>query len=322
MADERQDATREHALALVTQAAIQRRKEAEPQILQAKPDSIVDVRSSQVNYGFHPRALPYKLAHFQTLRETLEKEYQLRFEVPQEVPDLLRKLARPAAPQKKRADNVPAFDLDIDEIGEYLFRMEHPVARFSGGRIDITKRSLVEVADVTFSYENISVTVSDTTDVAELLIKDLVQYLWASADADRSWGDLSAHLQTKTFGTSTRVKLGFPPSALLNHAFCEFIDTDVVAGSRYGRFMGSRSDRDQFAPPGDSEESWYFDELHIRVSRYDRTSRTHGSQRFRIGVGRKDYQGTDIVDIDSVLAFDEHCKFIEKLIAHVKSRLT
>ncbi|HRR41285.1 MAG TPA: hypothetical protein P5244_08650, partial [Syntrophales bacterium] len=211
----------------------------------------------------------------------------------------------------------PSVFLNIDDVGQYLFRLPLPMAKFTGGRLDITKRSLVEIEEVTFDRENIEVLVSDTTDIAELLIKDLVQYLWASAEADRSWEEIEKNLQKKTFGTSTRVRLGFPPSQLLSPDFGKFIDEQVIAGPRYGRMMASRSDRDDFGPPQNSEESWFVDELQVMVSRYDKTSRTHENEIFRIGVGRKDFQGTDVVDIDSHLEFEEHVKFVEALIKQV-----
>ena len=141
--------------------------------------------------------------------------------------------------------------------------------------------------------------------------------LWASAEADRSWEEIEKNLQKKTFGTSTRVRLGFPPSQLLSPDFGKFIDEQVIAGPRYGRMMASRSDRDDFGPPQNSEESWFVDELQVMVSRYDKTSRTHENEIFRIGVGRKDFQGTDVVDIDSHLEFEEHVKFVEALIKQV-----
>jgi hypothetical protein len=60
--------------------------------------------------------------------------------------------------------------------------------------------------------------------------------------------------------------------------------------------------------------------MHIKVSRYDKTSRDSESHRFRIGVGRRDYQGTEVIDIDSVLTFQEHCQFVKTLIQALKKK--
>lgn len=313
MSDERQEISRGEAVALVTQIAKQRRKAAEPKITQEQPDFIMDIRNSDVRYGFHPRALPFGLADFSIFRSILEKEYGLQFVIPEQLPQLMQELG--GASGAPSSTGQASVSLNVDAVGQYLFRLESPMAVFSRGRFDITKRSLVAIEKVSFDVESISVTVSGTTDIAELLIKDLVQYLWASAEADRSWEEIEKNLQNKTFGTSTRVRLGFSPLELLNPRFTEFIDSEVLQGARYGRMMGSRSDRDSFEVPKNSRELAFLDELQIGVSRYDETSCTHQSQTLRIGVGRKDYQGTDVVDINSNLSFEEHIQFVALLIA-------
>ena len=96
------------------------------------------------------------------------------------------------------------------------------------------------------------------------------------------------------------------------------MDGEVVAGARFGRLMGRLSDRDGFQTPKDSMESWCVDELHLLVTRYDQLSTRQESQRVRLGVGRRDYQGTDVVDFDTALSFEEHCKFVSAFITSVK----
>jgi hypothetical protein len=296
--------TSSESLALVTEVARKRRQEAQEKVLKAPPAFIVDVRKSEATYGFHPRVLPFQLADFTKFRRTLEHEYHLKFVVPEEVPQLMEHITTGSSRKK----------IDVNAIGGFLFQSDSPKALFRKGRLDMGQRRIVQIDSVLLTVEEIFVGVRGTTEAAELLIKDVAQYLWAASGIERSWEEIEPDVQSKTFGTSTRVKLGFSPEALFSDALCTFLEDSVISGPRYGRLMGRVSDRDAFGPPPQSREAYMLDELEIRVSRHDEGAFREESQSIRIGIGRRDLYGSDVVDCDTVLPYDQHCKFVQDFI--------
>ena len=208
------------SVGLVTEVARKRRQQARAKVLEAPPDFIGDVIDSEVAYGFHPRALPYQLADFIRFRSILEQEYRLKFKVPDVVPDLVEQLG--STPQA----------ISKDAVGAWLFQSDSPKVGFVKGRLDMGKRRIVQIVHVYLDDESILVKVRGTTDAAELLIKDIAQYLWAAGEIEKPWEEIESDLQSKTYGTSTRVRLGFQPSQLLSSGLSRFMDGEVVAGAR------------------------------------------------------------------------------------------
>jgi len=290
------------SLGMISEIAQQRRKEAQPILERELPEWVLEISQTEVAYNINPRMLPLRQVCFPRLLQTLKEEYNIEFVRP----DL--------GPLYK---DITANRTD-EEIGSLLLKSQNPL-QFENGRFSVSKSDFVPIGGIGINDEWISVRVHGISQVAELVVAEVAEWIWSSAGVQKRWDDIKKHIRLITYITGTVVNLGFPFESLMSDKLVGFIKSDMLAGRKYSADMGAHSQRYDFKTSPTVTSVYTLDELHILFHLSDAVTGRAESSRFRFSVLTKDTRGTGIVFVSSELTFDRHIACLQDLIKAVGS---
>ncbi len=292
-------------LEVVSDVAQQRRQEARPVLERQVPEMVLSVDRSEVSYKIQPKMLPLPQVDFKTLRDHFTQAYRISFKLPDLGP--LEALTKGTT-----------LNFSEEQVGEVLLRAERPDIEFSNGRFPLSKNDFVPIISISFDSESIIVAVQGIGKVADLIAAEVAEAIWASTGAHKRWEEIKPFTQMISYGTATKVNLGFPLERLLHVRFREFITDQMIGGQAYGSRMGAYSARHDFQKTPNTVTMWTLDDLTLKFFRFDQqTGRSEDSQ-LRFTVTSRDEQGTGIVAVISKLPFDVHVECLQALVEALK----
>jgi len=252
--------------------------------------------------------LPYRVVDAGTLVGLLVSRFRLKLKSPEGLAEVM---------QQRGAEQAR---LGTEGVVKFLLSQEPVMLVFEDGRFPLEGGNFVAINSLVFATEHILANVSGHTAIGEVLVAEAFEALWEAAGGIKRWEsrDVQDRIQLKSFGTVTKVDLGFNPLRLLaGDALAYFNQTIVEGPERLGAAMVARSAYDNFAAPSDVACTLTLDELHLKVSVFDTRTGRQETARVRFSVASKDEQGRGIIDIVTELPLDKHVQFVQGLIEHI-----
>ncbi|MDO8531504.1 MAG: hypothetical protein Q7T26_04945 [Dehalococcoidia bacterium] len=287
----------------ISTIAAERRREAQPALDRVLPKWLLEVIQTEVVYTMNPRTFPLRVAAFSALTDLLKEKYSVSF----------------ARPTKNAA--FSRTDITDQDIGNALIRSDEGI-RFENGRFMRTATDFDVIRSININYETIHVIVQGVREIAELIVADVAEMVWAAAGAQKRWNDIRNGIQLIGYGTATQVDLGVPFEHCLSPAVQWFCQNQLLDGEKYALETGRRSVRHQFAVSPTLNGIWALDEVTINLFLFDQRTGRSETTRLNIGVTTRDSAGTGIVRIYSELPFNKHLECIAALreaIAHERA---
>lgn len=198
----------------ISRIAEQRRREAQPVLEQKLPEWVLETARTEVMYTFSPRMLPLQHASFPMLLKMLQEKYSLKFEPP----------------------DFGAFrpDMSDDELGaKLLVNLGDKAIQFGNGRFQKSRNDFDVIRSVTLNYETIQVAVEGISEIANLIVADVAEMIWASTGVQKGWDEIKKGIQLIGYGTATLIDLGFPCEDFLNPKLTAFIKSQMIDGKKY-----------------------------------------------------------------------------------------
>lgn len=284
----------------ISSLAAERRREAQPALDNPLPPWLLEVIQTEVVYTINPRVFPLRVAAFGALTDLLKEKYSLRF-------------ARPRGAMYGRSD------VSDQDVAAALIQSNERV-RFENGRFMRTAIDFSVIRSVNFDFETIHVVVEGVSKIAELVIADVAEMVWAAAGAQKKWDDIHAGVQLIGYATSTLVDLGISFETFLSPAVRGFCDDHLLEGERYSLETGRRSARHQFGVSPTLKAIWALDEVTLRVFLFDQMTGRSESTRIDVGVVSRDSMGTGRVRVYSELPFNMHLECVDALRSSLGSK--
>ena len=247
--------------------------------------------------------MPYRKVDGHKLASVLSERYGLSLVTPNFLQQLEKVQARPSTEEGGFVNLV--------------MQRESPSLEFTGGRFPTGRASFIDIINLSFNEEIILAEVGGLTEVAETLIAETFEAIWRASGAARSWQskEVQDNVQMKSFGTHTKVNLGFSPMKLFSKNIEEYLRESI---KEYGPSMIAVSKYDNFAPSHNVHAVLSLDELHFRVNVFNVVTGRAQSSIVRFSIVTKDEQGRGIIDVTSELPFDRHVAFIKGFIEKAK----
>lgn len=278
----------------ISAVAAKRRREAAPALERSMPEWLLEIRQTEVVYTLNPRMIPLAVTSFPVLHALLKERYSLGFGQPDLGP----------IPVKS--------ELSEAEIGQALLRSKKRV-RFENGRFSRSPVDFDIIRSVNIDFESIHVVVGGVSEVAELVVADVAEMLWAAAGAEKRWDQLETEVQLVGYATATMIDLGISFEEFLSPQLLEFINSDVLSGSRYAHETGRKSARLQFELAPTLQATWGLDDLRLKFFLFDTATGRYETTRMDFSVLTRDTVGTGRVMVYSELPFQKHLECLEAL---------
>jgi hypothetical protein len=205
-------------------------------------------------------------------------------------------------------------NIDDDELGSLLLSdLSDRRLEFENGRFQKTASDFDVIKSLSFNYESIHVNVGGVGEVAELVVADAAEMVWASTAVAKRWTEIKQGVQLISYGTATYVDLGFPFEDLLHNDLNKFFKAQVIDGTKYASAMGAYSIRNSFKKTPSISAIYGLDDLTIKVFLFNTITGRSESVQIRFSVTSKDTIGTGIVLVVTEMPFETHINFIDTL---------
>jgi hypothetical protein len=278
-------------LALVADQRRERVREGIEKVSQ--PAYIKQVIQTEVSYVIHPNALPYAQANIESFSESLKELYGLQF------------------------DSNPTVD-DDNPLSRILGHRQREGLRFENGRFRVSSHDFIPIKKVDLTDERIHLVLRGPSAVADAIIADVVERLWASAGANKPWDQIYPMVQLKQFGTSTEVDLGFPLEDLLSDRIKSFLSTNCLAGESYAKEMAPKLAINGFEKLDRINASYVVDGINLLFNLYDPQSGHAYQAKLQIVISAKyQYGGTTCLVI-SELPYEQHVQCVGAMIRELR----
>jgi hypothetical protein len=278
----------------ISAVAAQRRREAQPALDRPLAEWILEVIQSEVVYTLNPRMLPIRLVSFTSLRELLYERFAVRFVRPDLGP-------LPTDPQ-----------LSDDQLGSALLPSGRTV-RFENGRFRRTADDFDAIRSINIDDESIHVAVQGVSSVAELIVADVAEIIWAAAGALRRWDEIKAAASLVGYATDTEIDLGMPLEKLLSVEFRDFMASDVLDGKCFAYETARRSARHKFNVSPDLTATWGLDRISLQFYLFDGKTGRSDITKMYFRVPTRDLVGTGRIVVYSELPFNKHIECLGAL---------
>ena len=210
--------------------------------------------------------------------------------------------------------------LDVLEQLKFLLNRDRPTVEFENGRFPVGPSNFVPITRLVFSGEMILAGVVGHTAVAELLVSESFEALWKAAGASKRWEDedVQHNIEMRSYGSATKVDLGFDPMQFLAPGVREYLEETIVNGEDpLGAAMGRRSAYDAFAPSKEVVCSLSLDELDFNVRTFNKRTGRSDELTVRFSVRTRDEAGRGVLTVITELPIDEHVRFVHGLVEAV-----
>lgn len=294
-------------LSILSDVAKKRRTEAKEVLEKRTPDLIKAIRRSEVAFTIDPVMLPYSQMDFTLFRESLARAYNSKFKLP----DLSH--------LQKALGTKSLLAITEDQAAQLLLGLNDPTLIFENGRFPVSRNEVVTIPTIRLDDESVHVAVEGVSKIAELVVAEVVEAVWASTGVEKRWDEVKQHIQLVKYGTATKVDLGFPAERFLHPTLRRFFDEHVIGGQKFAAAMGALSARDSFGPSPSAEAIYNLDELHVNFHRFDSLTGRYERTALRFSTVTKDDARTGVVVISSQLPFDQHVDCLIQLVEVMKS---
>ncbi|MER5830240.1 hypothetical protein ABT116_05300 [Streptomyces sp. NPDC002130] len=292
-----------------------RRDEVSREITASKaPGYIRTIESSEVLVHIDPDMLPYGDIDYPRFTEEMKERYNLHLDstklesvISNTVLDPQSQLSTLSEGQKARMSQAVTESI-----------------RFRDGRFPgLGIHTYTPINAISLRSQTLHASVHGPTAVAELLIQEMFELMWAAASAPRKWesDEVQREIALKSYGTATKVDFGENILGLLSPALCGFLRENLSDGLEVAGHMMARSALDQFDPPSNVVGTVALDDLTLRFSVLDLATGRAESPYVRVAVTSKSEMGKGVADIVSELPFEDHVKLVEG-IAHTLQELS
>lgn len=268
------------------------------------PSFIRSIESTEAFFIIAPTMLPYKQVVPERLFSILNGMYRLRFQTPESIVQAIREFS------------IDPSRLDLMGQLRFVLNSDDPTPVFDNGRFPVGTDDLVPISRLAFTGESILAGVSGHTEIAELLVAEAFEALWRAAGATKRWEDRDVQdsIQLKSYGTATKVNLGFDPMQLLSSNVREYFKLRILGEERLGAAMVARSSNDNFEVSHDVVCALSFDELHLKVRTFNQRTGRPDDATIKFSVRTRDEAGRGIIVIVTELSIEKHIDFILGLI--------
>jgi hypothetical protein len=158
------------------------------------------------------------------------------------------------------------------------------------------------------------VVVAGESDIAELIVSEVVELFWSTTGFKKRWETLQSHVRLKSYATLTKVDLGVPLEQFLNPSLDEFMRNKVVGGTdNYGLHMSARSYRDNFGLSKNKAMTYTVDNVDLLVHIFDTGNGRSEQLRFNFRARTADEQGYGIFGVYSELPYEQHVACLSEL---------
>jgi hypothetical protein len=209
----------------ISEFAQKRRAEAEAESARPKPDFIQSVDQSEVVFTLSPAGIPFRQTRLAELNASLQTMYGLQVVGPDFSP-LLKTMSR---------DQLAA--MDEAELYGRLMRANDTRLRWEEGRFPL-RDDYVAIQSVNLNYESVHVVVRGVSQIADVIVKEIIEKVWELAGSKKKFSDVEPLVQLVAYGTRTRLSLGYGPECLLNPRLLKYLDDSVTSGNGFATAMG------------------------------------------------------------------------------------
>ncbi len=205
-----------------------------------------------------------------------------------------------------------------EQLATMMLQLPIKALGFANGRFPITvdrsRNDFVPINKIVITREDIHVSVGGRSKVAELIIADVIEWLWLAAGAQKNWDELQNSVVLASYGTGTIIDLGFPAQNLMNPTMTKFIETNMLGNQRYAADMGAASRRKGFAGNSTKNVMYCLDELHILFSQFDVSTGRSEECTLKFSSLSKDTRGSGVIFVASQLPYDKHVACLQEFI--------
>lgn len=259
----------------------------------AQPAYIKQVLQTEISYVIHPTALPYAQANIESFSKSLNDLYGLHFD---------------AEPNNE----------DAGPLAHLLGRRKPNGLEFTNGRFKISSHDFIQIKRVLLTAERIHLVLLGPSTVADVIIADVVERLWASAGANKPWDQIAPMVQIKQFGTRTDVDLGFPLESLLSDRFKNFLETTCMNGASFAKEMAPKTAVADFKTIDRIMVSYVVDDINLLFNLYDPQSGSADQVKLQIRIGAKHLYGGTVCSVITELPYEQHVLCVGALIKELK----
>lgn len=265
------------------------------------PSFVLEILRSEVLFHVSSRGLPFSRINVMALFDILREKYRLELSESSELGKILSSMG----------------STRVEEIIRSLISGKNIDLEFKGGVFKLAE-SLVSIDSVRIHNEGVFVKVDSSTYAAESIAREILADLWVASGDEVAKEKLEKHILLKTYGTATKIDLGFPFEALLSRKLIGFVENKIVNDGGYINGMGSRSSINNYGPPKEISTSYNLDDLELDFHRFDKQTGRVETATLRIGVMTRSEQRTGIVFISSQMELKEHCELLSDLLASLQ----
>ncbi len=291
-------------LQVISEIAERRREDLKQALSKPVPDFIVSTEQAEVVYTIHPNMLPYSQMDLGTLASRLRQKYHVKFQNPSLPPSFA------ALSNTEGAGDDAKYSAAKDLLAG---AMPDEDLTFVQGRLAIGPDDVVAIRQISMNSESVHVAVTGDSKVADLVVKEVVEELWASTGIPKRWDSIYPSVQMIRYGTATKVDFGVHLEEFLSVGCRSFITSQVLDGKNFAARSVARSARDKFQPPPNTLATWTLDDLKLVFHVFNRVNGRAENSQFRLSVSTRDEEGTGIFIAISEMPFDEHVECMRAL---------
>lgn len=294
-------------LELITRVAEQRRREAQPVFDRKYPDWLLDVAQSEVRYTIRHRYMPLTQVSFPDFKNLLYAHYNVKFKKPDLVPF---------------HDKIPGvLGMTEDDLGSLVLRSRNPLLGFEEGRFHVSRDDFIIIKSITITEESIYVVVSGVSQVAELVAKEVGEFIWASTGVQKRWEDIEKGVDLVGYGTGTIVDFGFSSSEFLSDSFRSFVREQVLGGAHFASSMRSYSPKLGVNAGNRVQSIYTLEKLDLLFHHFDSLSGRTESTTFFLSPTDRSSKGSGVLLVASELPFDKHIDCVGSMIERMRGQV-
>lgn len=296
----------------VEEAQLERQKEFARSASSVDTDLVKVNDHGEVAFTIQPSLLPYTAIDGNELISQMTERFGVRFQMPRfGVP-----IGAGHSPNYSE-EQIADFPRLIKSNGLKL-QFEDGLVSLNVGRRDFVPPTAIKL--IIFSLENITVSVTGRSDVAEMIAKECWELLWdlAKGQTARTFDELArAGLQIVAHSNATTIDLGANPKELFRP---EFISTiDKLFGRKDGLSANFRKYVYFGTPPIMPRDPVVnVDEIHFKVHVPDPSGSSHEAP-LQLSVRRRADGGTSLISLVTQLPYNDHLSAVREIVGSLKS---
>ena len=256
------------------------------------PDHLLMVAQTELSYNIEPAALPFSQINIDEFSESLKSLYKV---------------------QPETIDNEPTGNVLEDMLQK---RKRSNALTYINGRFEISDRDFIQIKAIRFTTQQIHVVLKGPSSVAEVIIADCLERLWACAGVNKKFEELEKFIVLKTYGTGTKVKLPIKLEDTLSQGLKNLLNNDCIDGKKYAQHSSPKSYLDDFELNDKLIANYAVDEIKIKFNIFDPVTGDHNTGQLRFSVGALSEYGTGVYHVISELPYELHMQLIEDFVSH------